>query len=79
MCRICVESINGSYAGRMAPPGMPKIVSVPAFSSDRIRLCAPVSCSPAAPCSLISSVPSSSLLNHGSANKKPLGPAGGEG
>ena len=41
MWRI-VESISGSYAGRMAPPGMPKMFSVPAASSDLIRLCAPV-------------------------------------
>ena len=26
--------MSGSYAGRMAPPGMPKMVSTPAFSSD---------------------------------------------
>ena len=48
MWRI-VESISGSYAGRMAPPGMPKMSVVPAASSDLIRLCAPVtvvSCSP---------------------------------
>ena len=36
------ESMSGSYAGRIAPPGMPKIVSVPAASSDLIRLWAPV-------------------------------------
>ena len=44
-----VESISGSYAGRMAPPGMPKMSVVPAASSAMIRLCAPVtlvSCSP---------------------------------
>src|SRR3990170_284913 len=44
MWRI-VESISGSYAGRIAPPGMPKMFSVPAASSDLIRLCAPVICS----------------------------------
>ena len=43
MWRI-LESIRGSYAGRMAPPGMPKMTSVPAASSDVIRLCAPVIC-----------------------------------
>ena len=37
-----VLSINGSYAGRMAPPGIPKMSLVPAASSDLIRLCAPV-------------------------------------
>src|SRR5918996_3020313 len=41
-CRIFVESSSGSYAGRMAPPGMPKTVSTPADSSERIRLAAPV-------------------------------------
>src|SRR3954451_12873742 len=58
MCRI-EESMRGSYAGRMAPPGMPKISVVPAASSDLTRLCAPVICSliglcpvslPAVPC-----------------------------
>ena len=44
MWRI-VESISGSYAGRIAPPGMPKMCSVPAASSDLTRLCAPVICS----------------------------------
>src|SRR4051794_12025403 len=44
MCRI-EESIRGSYAGRMAPPGLPKISVVPAASSDLIRLWAPVTCS----------------------------------
>ena len=38
----CVESNSGSYAGRMAPPGMPKMFSAPACSRDLIRLCAPV-------------------------------------
>ncbi len=45
MCRIAVESMSGSYAGRIAPPGMPKMFSAPAASSDLIRLCAPVICS----------------------------------
>ena len=44
MCRI-EESMRGSYAGRIAPPGMPKMCSVPAASSDLIRLWAPVICS----------------------------------
>ena len=44
MCRI-EESISGSYAGRMAPPGMPKMSVDPAASSDVTRLCAPVICS----------------------------------
>src|SRR3954451_12533511 len=71
MCRI-EESINGSYAGRMAPPGMPKMCSTPAASSDWTRLFAPVICS------LILLVPH--LLAAGTAaaertvpNKKPLG------
>ncbi len=50
MCRIR-ESNSGSYAGRMAPPGMPKMFSAPAFSSDLIRLWAPVTCVPVVPCS----------------------------
>ena len=46
MCRI-EESISGSYAGRIAPPGMPKMCRVPAASSDLIKLCAPVIAAPA--------------------------------
>src|SRR3954449_875353 len=42
MCRIRSESKSGSYAGRIAPPGIPKTFSAPAHSSDLIRLCAPV-------------------------------------
>jgi hypothetical protein len=42
MCRIRVESSNGSYAGRIAPPGIPNTVSTPTASSERIRLAAPV-------------------------------------
>ena len=41
------ESISGSYAGRIAPPGMPKMCSVPAASSDLIKLCAPLIDAPA--------------------------------
>ena len=44
MCRI-VESISGSYAGRIAPPGMPKMSVTPAASSEVTRLWAPVICS----------------------------------
>ena len=46
MWRMRVESMSGSYAGRMAPPGMPKMSVAPALSSDLIRLCAPVMPSP---------------------------------
>ena len=42
MWRTCSESNSGSYAGRIAPPGMPKTVSTPACSRERIRLWAPV-------------------------------------
>src|SRR4051794_5933384 len=42
MCRTFSESSSGSYAGRMAPPGMPKTTSTPTCSSERTRLCAPV-------------------------------------
>src|SRR5215207_14825 len=45
MWRLWVEASIGSYAGRIAPPGMPKTVSTPAFSRARMRACAPVSCS----------------------------------
>ena len=45
MWRICFESNSGSYAGRIAPPGMPKTVSTPTSSSERMRHCAPVTCS----------------------------------
>ena len=48
----CSESKSGSYAGRIAPPGMPKTFSAPAHSSDLIRLCAPVTGVPV-PCSLM--------------------------
>ena len=34
----------GSYTGRMAPPGRPKIVSTPSISSDLISACPPFSC-----------------------------------
>ena len=34
--------MSGSYAGRIAPPGMPKTVSTPAASSERMSDCAPV-------------------------------------
>ena len=39
--------MSGSYAGRIAPPGMPKMCRVPAASSDLIKLCAPVIVAPA--------------------------------
>src|SRR5512136_21411 len=42
MWRTLVESSSGSYAGRIAPPGMPKTVSTPRASRDLTRLCAPV-------------------------------------
>jgi hypothetical protein len=42
MCRSFVESNSGSYAGRIAPPGMPKTTCAPALSRDRTRLWAPV-------------------------------------
>src|SRR3954447_6579584 len=47
--RMCLieESMSGSYAGRIAPPGMPKMCRVPAASSDLIKLCAPVVAAPA--------------------------------
>src|ERR1051325_6073666 len=34
MCRT-EESNSGSYAGRIAPPGMPKMTSTPRASSER--------------------------------------------
>src|SRR5688572_10786016 len=36
------ESRIGSYAGRIAPPGIPKMTSTPSCSSERIVACAPV-------------------------------------
>ncbi len=36
------ESYSGSYAGRMAPPGMPKATSTPSASSERTSEPAPV-------------------------------------
>ncbi len=41
-CRMRVESISGSYAGRIAPPGMPKMSVTPAASREVMRLCAPL-------------------------------------
>src|SRR3954454_17208250 len=40
MCRT-FESYSGSYAGRIAPPGMPNATSTPSASSDRTREPAP--------------------------------------
>src|SRR3954452_16081549 len=40
-CRTA-ESNSGSYAGRIAPPGIPKTTSTPTASRDRTRLWAPV-------------------------------------
>src|SRR4051794_37292668 len=45
MCRSRSESKIGSYAGRMAPPGMPKTTSTSSSSRERTKDCAPVSCS----------------------------------
>src|SRR3989440_1143077 len=36
------DSMSGSYTGRMAPPGRPKMTSTPACSNARISACAPV-------------------------------------
>src|SRR5688572_18299726 len=41
MCLID-DSSSGSYAGRIVPPGIPNMTSVPACSRDRINDCAPV-------------------------------------
>ena len=80
-----VESISGSYAGRMAPPGMPKMSVAPALSRDLIRLCAPVMPRPTS-ASRSSGLPDARLTHGASfvvivipANKKPLGPVGNEG
>src|SRR3954469_7473213 len=40
MCRT-LESYSGSYAGRIAPPGMPNATSTPSASSDRTSEPAP--------------------------------------
>ncbi|CAM5791527.1 hypothetical protein CPER28S_02852 [Cellulomonas persica] len=45
MCRSRVESMSGSYVGRIAPPGIPKTTSAPTSSSERTIDCAPVTCS----------------------------------
>src|SRR4051812_10159462 len=42
MWRSLTESNSGSYAGRMAPPGMPNTTSAPTLSNDRTSDCAPV-------------------------------------
>src|SRR5690349_21021672 len=42
MCRTFVESYSGSYAGRIAPPGMPNTTSAPTSSSERTSALAPV-------------------------------------
>src|SRR3954471_11975738 len=36
------ESINGSYTGRIAPPGRPNMTSTPSISRLRMSACAPV-------------------------------------
>src|SRR5690606_14100666 len=41
-----VESMSGSYVGRIAPPGMPKTTVVPTASSERTIAWAPVIVSP---------------------------------
>src|SRR3954449_6428459 len=41
MCRSRCESNNGSYAGRMAPPGMPNTTSTPISSRERTSDWAP--------------------------------------
>ena len=63
-----MESNSGSYAGRIAPPGMPKTISAPAASSDLIKLCAPVIDAPA--CWLITV---SFLVRRVRGKEKPLG------
>src|SRR3954463_14965474 len=45
MWRTFSESNSGSYAGRIAPPGIPNTTSAPTRSSDLTRDCAPVSSS----------------------------------
>src|SRR5512133_559021 len=45
MWRTFSESNSGSYAGRIAPPGIPNTTSAPTRSSDLTRACAPVSSS----------------------------------
>jgi hypothetical protein len=40
MWRIGLSMI-GSYTGRIAPPGRPKMVSTPSISRARIRACPP--------------------------------------
>ncbi len=72
MCRMRCESIKGSYAGRIAPPGMPKMSVTPAASRDVTRLCAPETCPL---CSLIALLP----CFRDQPIKKPLGPVGDEG
>ncbi len=43
MWRSFTLSKSGSYAGRIAPPGMPKTTSAPTLSSERTSDSAPVS------------------------------------
>src|SRR5436190_1833311 len=43
MCRSRFESKIGSYAGRIAPPGMPNTTSTSSSSRERTNDCAPVS------------------------------------
>src|SRR5262245_4165349 len=73
MWRSRVESRSGSYAGRIAPPGMPKTVSTPSSSSARMSDWAPVTC--ACP-SVMIVVASSESACPGSGNEKPPGPDG---
>src|SRR4051794_8223010 len=67
MCRSRCESNNGSYAGRIAPPGMPNTTSAPISSRERTNDCAPVICAPELS---VTTEPSNGQLLMG--NKKPL-------
>src|SRR5262245_39562894 len=73
MWRTVVESMSGSYAGRIAPPGIPKTVSTPSSSSARMSAWAPVTsgCT-----SVMIVVASSESTGPGLGNEKPPGPDG---
>ena len=45
MCRTRLESMSGSYTGRIMPPGIPKTTSTPDSSRARTTDSAPLTCS----------------------------------
>src|SRR3954462_6093724 len=80
MCRSRFESKMGSYAGRIAPPGMPKTTSTSSSSRARTSDWAPVAGSAVTTCLSISgwcAVPSGGLQRRSLQQKPPRAMHGG--